>query len=281
MPRRSPAEHPEGRPLFAGHVSLPWPDEPHLVLWHAQTLLREYRGDNHIAALTDRRADRVRSARHPRVRRGAEPRRWQRERRRAEEHPSTNRRRLGRCGGVVAGTGLGRRHGHGHRARSRAAPLDRGTNRRAVRRSVRGHRRGAVRQAARARSALERGDDGRVRRLTPKIARSLVHTGLTMGSWLVERRLTQVGASTESTARRAGDHRRTAVAPRRRRRRSGDQGAGVGDGRRVVRGPRCPTPRRRHGEAPGPRRTARSPGSNRSRTNCSTGCEAPGCRRGW
>jgi hypothetical protein len=45
-------EHPEGRPLFAGHVSLEWPDEPHLVLWHAQTLLREYRGDAHIAALT-------------------------------------------------------------------------------------------------------------------------------------------------------------------------------------------------------------------------------------
>jgi hypothetical protein len=45
-------EHPEGRALFAGHASLPWPDEPHLVLWHAQTLLREYRGDNHIAALT-------------------------------------------------------------------------------------------------------------------------------------------------------------------------------------------------------------------------------------
>ena len=42
---------PEGRPLFAGHVDLPWPDEPHLVLWHAQTLLREYRGDGHIAAL--------------------------------------------------------------------------------------------------------------------------------------------------------------------------------------------------------------------------------------
>ena len=45
-------ERPEGRPLFAGHVSLAWPDEPHLVLWHAQTLLREYRGDGHIVALT-------------------------------------------------------------------------------------------------------------------------------------------------------------------------------------------------------------------------------------
>ena len=44
-------EHPEGRALFAAHASLPWPDEPHLVLWHAQTLLREHRGDGHIAAL--------------------------------------------------------------------------------------------------------------------------------------------------------------------------------------------------------------------------------------
>ena len=45
-------ERPEGRPLFAGHASLPWPDDPVLVMWHAQTLLREYRGDGHIAALT-------------------------------------------------------------------------------------------------------------------------------------------------------------------------------------------------------------------------------------
>ena len=45
-------ENPEGRALFAGHASLPWPDAPHLVLWHAQTLLREYRGDGHVAALT-------------------------------------------------------------------------------------------------------------------------------------------------------------------------------------------------------------------------------------
>lgn len=44
--------HPEGRPLFAGHASLAWPEESHLVLWHAQSLLREFRGDGHIAALT-------------------------------------------------------------------------------------------------------------------------------------------------------------------------------------------------------------------------------------
>ena len=45
-------EQPEGRPLFAGHASLPWPGEPHLALWHAQSLLREFRGDGHITALT-------------------------------------------------------------------------------------------------------------------------------------------------------------------------------------------------------------------------------------
>ncbi|MEV7324541.1 hypothetical protein [Streptomyces sp. NPDC093970] len=42
---------PQGRPLFAAHAALPWPSAPHLVLWHAQTLLREFRGDGHVAAL--------------------------------------------------------------------------------------------------------------------------------------------------------------------------------------------------------------------------------------
>jgi hypothetical protein len=40
-----------GRPLYAAHAELPWPDSPIGQLWHAQTLLREYRGDGHIAAL--------------------------------------------------------------------------------------------------------------------------------------------------------------------------------------------------------------------------------------
>ena len=40
-----------GRPLGAGNAGLPWPDQPHLALWHAQTILREYRGDGHIALL--------------------------------------------------------------------------------------------------------------------------------------------------------------------------------------------------------------------------------------
>ena len=44
-------EHPEGRALFAAHADVPWPDEAHLIAWHAQTLLREFRGDGHIAML--------------------------------------------------------------------------------------------------------------------------------------------------------------------------------------------------------------------------------------
>jgi len=42
---------PQGRPLYAGHASLPWPEQPHIALWHAIALLREFRGDGHIAAL--------------------------------------------------------------------------------------------------------------------------------------------------------------------------------------------------------------------------------------
>jgi len=42
---------PYGRPLYAAHADLPEPELPHLQLWHALTLLREFRGDGHIAAL--------------------------------------------------------------------------------------------------------------------------------------------------------------------------------------------------------------------------------------
>jgi hypothetical protein len=45
------AANPAGRPLAAANADLPWPDEPHLVLWQAATVLREHRGDGHIAAL--------------------------------------------------------------------------------------------------------------------------------------------------------------------------------------------------------------------------------------
>jgi hypothetical protein len=40
-----------GRPLFAGLRALPWPAEPVGQLWRACDLIREYRGDGHIAAV--------------------------------------------------------------------------------------------------------------------------------------------------------------------------------------------------------------------------------------
>ncbi|SCF42450.1 hypothetical protein GA0074696_5672 [Micromonospora purpureochromogenes] len=40
-----------GRPLAAANADLPWPDAPHLALWQAATVLREHRGDGHVAAL--------------------------------------------------------------------------------------------------------------------------------------------------------------------------------------------------------------------------------------
>ncbi len=41
----------DGRPLFAANLALDWPDEPVAKLWHAVTLLREQRGDGHVAVL--------------------------------------------------------------------------------------------------------------------------------------------------------------------------------------------------------------------------------------
>src|SRR5262249_57758923 len=46
-----PAPCPAARRLAAANADLPWPGEPHLVLWHAINVLREHRGDGHIAAL--------------------------------------------------------------------------------------------------------------------------------------------------------------------------------------------------------------------------------------
>jgi hypothetical protein len=43
-----------GRPLFAAHVQVPWPEEgAAMQAWWAATLIREHRGDGHIAALVD------------------------------------------------------------------------------------------------------------------------------------------------------------------------------------------------------------------------------------
>ncbi|MEV6926865.1 hypothetical protein AB0M46_20485 [Dactylosporangium sp. NPDC051485] len=40
-----------GRVLGAANAALPWPEDPLEVVWHAATLLREHRGDGHLAAL--------------------------------------------------------------------------------------------------------------------------------------------------------------------------------------------------------------------------------------
>ena len=39
------------RITYAAHATVAWPEEPHMVLWHAITLLREYRFGGHVAAL--------------------------------------------------------------------------------------------------------------------------------------------------------------------------------------------------------------------------------------
>ncbi|WP_406177388.1 SCO6745 family protein [Streptomyces canus] len=49
--RAAEAVNTAGRPLAAANAALGWPEAPHLQLWQAATILREHRGDGHIAAL--------------------------------------------------------------------------------------------------------------------------------------------------------------------------------------------------------------------------------------
>lgn len=48
-----------GRPLAAAHLDVAVPDEPLARVWHAATVLREYRGDGHVAALVTAQLDGV------------------------------------------------------------------------------------------------------------------------------------------------------------------------------------------------------------------------------
>jgi hypothetical protein len=50
---------PEGRPLYAAHARLPWPADDLTALWFGGNLLREYRGDGHIAVLLSHQVDAV------------------------------------------------------------------------------------------------------------------------------------------------------------------------------------------------------------------------------
>jgi hypothetical protein len=47
----------DGRPLAAANAELPLPDEPMAALWQLCTVLREHRGDGHVAALVDAELD--------------------------------------------------------------------------------------------------------------------------------------------------------------------------------------------------------------------------------
>jgi len=46
-----------GRVMGAANAALPWPEDPLEVLWHAATILREHRGDGHLAGLMVERLD--------------------------------------------------------------------------------------------------------------------------------------------------------------------------------------------------------------------------------
>lgn len=48
--RAAAAADPSGRPMHAGLTALSWPEDPLGQLWHACTILREHRGDGHLAA---------------------------------------------------------------------------------------------------------------------------------------------------------------------------------------------------------------------------------------
>ncbi|WP_392671132.1 hypothetical protein [Streptomyces sp. LN785] len=59
--RAAEAAEVTGRPLAGANAAVSWPDAPHLVLWHAATVLREHRGDGHVAALAGAGLDPVES----------------------------------------------------------------------------------------------------------------------------------------------------------------------------------------------------------------------------
>ena len=145
----------EGRPLAAAHADVGWPAEPHLQLWHAQSILREYRGDGHIALLVVHGL----SGREALVTHAA-----------AGDVPVHRpalvagmvRRRMGGGGGCIAGAGLAR-DGHRaplHRMGRRPAPRDRGRHRSVGGGTLCRPRRGSLRRAARAGAPVEQSPGG-------------------------------------------------------------------------------------------------------------------------
>ena len=115
----------EGRPLAAAHADVGWPIEPHLQLWHAESILREFRGDGHVALLV--------------VHGLSGAKRWSPTRRPATYRPTSCAPRGMVLRGVAGGNGrtagarLARyeRRAPIHRVGSGPAPGDRGRHRRA------------------------------------------------------------------------------------------------------------------------------------------------------
>ena len=111
----------DGRPLFAANVALDWPDEPVARLWHAVTLLREQRGDGHVAVLStlgvSGRESNVLHAAAGRV---------------PQDMIMRSRLRRGTMGPLPAAAGpsrAARRRRRTHRRRSRPQAADRGDHR--------------------------------------------------------------------------------------------------------------------------------------------------------
>ena len=118
----------------------PGPTSRALALWHAITLLREFRGDGHIACLVEAGLDGIDALVVPRrVGRGPACR--------APGLAPVGRRGVGRVGGEPRRAGLGRRRRRLHRGRGRAPPAHRGPHRRARPGPVGGARGGGLRRA--------------------------------------------------------------------------------------------------------------------------------------
>ena len=94
--------------MAAANLALAWPDEPHLALWQAATVLREHRGDGHIAALVAAGLD-GRQALVTMAATGAVPKAM------LQAARGLGRRRLGRRGRRADRAGMDQRGRHAHR----------------------------------------------------------------------------------------------------------------------------------------------------------------------
>ena len=155
---------PEGRSLYAGIASLGIPDEPLAAAWRRGDMLREYRGDSHIAAWVVGRARRHRDRPADRAVLGPAAALLQ-------PHPGVDRRAV-RCRDRAARVPRADRRRCLHRGRPGAARGHRGAHRRpdaAGDRRPRRRRRRAVRPA-RARGASDPGRQGlpRLRAARPR-----------------------------------------------------------------------------------------------------------------